>query len=143
MTKKKEIILSGKSKGLEKDAVFEAICSELETSWEGLTIICPRHKVSRAVFYDWRDSRIERTDRYARARERQMDYLEDLLFVCTMEKGKDQLTDGTINIGANVIARARLQTEVIRFVLGKLRSHKWGDKLQVEVKSEPRVFKID
>lgn len=122
---------------------FEAICKEIEGTWEGLSIICPKHKVGRTSFYEFRDSSVDRANRYARAREKQLDYLEELLFKISMDSAKDLTTDDKVNLGSNVVARAKLQVDTIKFVLAKLRSNVWGAKIEHTIKSEPRVFKID
>jgi hypothetical protein len=65
---------------------FEAICSDLETTWEGLFALCKKHDVSRASFYIYKDANAENLDRYARAREKQLDYLEELMIDLSMTK---------------------------------------------------------
>lgn len=118
--------------------VFEKICKELEESWEGLSIICPRNGISRTSFYNWKENDDKLLDRYARARDMQMDYLEDLLFKVAMDEKGDLSTEDRVNTGANVIARAKLKVDTIKFVLGKLRSHKWGQKIEVtHIKEQP------
>lgn len=122
---------------------FEAICKEIESTWEGLSIICPKHNIARSSFYDYRDKNPEALDRYTRARAKQLDYLEDLLIQVSMNNKNDSLVDGTVNLGSNSIARDRLKADTLKFVLAKLRSHIWGAKIEHTIKSEPRVFKID
>lgn len=122
---------------------FESVCKEIESTWEGLSTICPRHNVGRTTFYEFRDSSIERANRYARAREKQLDYLEELILKISMDSSNDLATDDKVNLGSNVVARARLQVDTIKFVLAKLRSNVWGAKIEHTIKSEPRVFKID
>ena len=122
---------------------FEAICKEIEGTWEGLSIICPKHNVDRGYFFEYKNKTVERTDRYARAREKQLDYLEDLLVQISMNDKKDILVDGTVNLGSNSIARDRLKADTLKFVLSKLRAKVWGTKIEHTIKSEPRVFKID
>jgi hypothetical protein len=122
---------------------FEAICNEIESTWEGLSIICPKHNVPRSSFFDYKDKNPDALDRYARAREKQLDYLEDLLVQISMNDKKDSLVDGTVNLGSNSIARDRLKADTLKFVLSKLRSNVWGTKIEHTIKSEPRVFKID
>jgi len=117
--------------------IFEAICKEIEETWEGLSIICPRHNVARSSFYVYRDEQQQRLDRYARAREMQIDFLEDLLFKIAMEERGDTDVIDRVNIGSNVVARARLKVDTIKFVLAKLRSHRWGDKLDVTSGQKP------
>ena len=98
---------------------------------EGLSIICPRHAVARSSFYVYKDAEQQRVDRYARAREMQIDFLEDLLFKIAMDERGDGDVVDRVNIGSNMVARARLKVDTIKFVLAKLRSHRWGDKVDV------------
>ena len=121
---------------------FEAICSDLETTWEGLFALCKKHDVSRASFYIYKDATAENLDRYARAREKQLDYLEELMIDLSMQKKQDFLVDDKVNIGSNAIARARLQVDTIKFVLAKLRANVWGAKIEVNHTAEPRIFNI-
>jgi hypothetical protein len=114
------------------EEIFESICTELQESWEGLSIICPKHQVARSSFYAFKDEKKERLDRYARAREMQIDFLEDLLMKIAMDKNQDTKTEGVVNIGSNIIGRAKLQVDTIKFVLAKLRSNIWGEKLKLD-----------
>ena len=121
---------------------FEAICSDLETTWEGLFALCKKHNVDRSCFYDYKDKTPENTDRYARAREKQLDYLEELMIDLSMQKKQDFLVDDKVNIGSNALARARLQVDTIKFDLAKLRANVWGAKIEVNHTAEPRIFNI-
>lgn len=121
---------------------FEAICSDLETTWEGLFALCKKHNVDRSSFYVYKDSNAENLDRYTRAREKQLDYLEELMIDLSMQKKQDFLVDDKVNIGSNAIARARLQVDTIKFVLAKLRANVWGAKIEVNHTAEPRIFNI-
>ena len=123
--------------------IFELVCTELETTWEGLTTICERHKVKRTTFLSFKDKEKDRVDRYARARELQLDYLEDLLMKETMDNANDSEVIDRVNLGSNHVARARLKVDTLKFVLGKLRSHTWGDKTKIEgtLNLEQRIFK--
>lgn len=113
------------------EQLFEDICKEIEETWEGLSVICPRHEVARRSFYVFKDANEERLHRYARAREMQIDFLEDLLFKIAMnEKGDSEVVD-RVNVGSNMVARARLKVDTVKFVLAKLRSHRWGDRVDV------------
>lgn len=119
------------------EEIFEAICKEIEETWEGLSIICPRHKVARSSFYIYRDKNPHRMDRYTRAREMQIDFLEDLLFKIAMDERGDGDVVDRVNVGSNMVARARLKVDTIKFVLAKLRSHRWGDKIDVTSDQKP------
>lgn len=112
--------------------IFEAICSDLEITWEGLVALCKKHNVNRGCFYDYKDKKQENSDRYTRAREKQLDYLEELMVNISMDKHEDLKTEDRVNVGGNAIARARLQVDTIKFVLAKLRANVWGDKTKIE-----------
>jgi hypothetical protein len=121
---------------------FEAICSDLETTWEGLFALCKKHDVSRASFYIYKDATAENLDRYARAREKQLDYLEELMIQISMDEKGDMSVEDRVNLGGNVVARARLKVDTIKFVLAKLRANVWGAKIEVNHTAEPRIFNI-
>jgi hypothetical protein len=123
--------------------IFEKVCTDLESTWEGLTTICDRHKVKRTTFLSFKDKNKETIDRYARARELQLDYLEDLLMTETMNNSNDGHIEDRVNLGGNHVARSRLKVDTLKFVLGKLRSHTWGDKTKIEgsLNIEQRIFK--
>jgi hypothetical protein len=80
---------------------------------------------------NFRDKSKANADRYARAREKQLDYLEELMIQLSMKSDKDLLNEDKVNLGSNVIARARLQVDTIKFVLAKLRANVWGQKVEV------------
>jgi hypothetical protein len=121
---------------------FEAICSDLEKTWEGLFALCKKHNVDRSCFYDYKDKTPQNTDRYARAREKQLDYLEELMIQISMDERGDMSVEDRVNLGGNVVARARLKVDTIKFVLAKLRANVWGAKIEVNHTSEPRIFNI-
>lgn len=122
---------------------FESICVDLEDTWEGLSTLCPKHNVAKSSFFDYKEKNIDALDRYTHAREKQLDYLEDLLIKSSMNSRNDLMVEGTVNLGSNVIARDRLKVDTLKFVLAKLRANVWGAKVEYTIKSEPRVFKID
>jgi hypothetical protein len=121
---------------------FEAICSDLEKTWEGLFALCKKHNVDRSCFYDYKDKTQENTDRYARAREKQLDYLEELMIQISMDERGDMSVEDRVNLGGNVVARARLKVDTIKFVLAKLRANVWGAKIEVSHRAEPRIFNL-
>jgi hypothetical protein len=82
-------------------------------------------------------------ERYARAREKQLDYLEELLQELVFQEKRDKEVVGNVNIGANAINRDRLKADTLKFILSKLRSSKYGARIEVSHTLEPRVFKID
>ena len=127
-----------------KAEVFEDICLALETTHLGLHRLCAQFGyASDNDFRKLLNENEEHYARYVRAREKQLDYLEDLLREISFESSNDARVDGTVNIGSNAIARDRLKVDTLKFILSKLRPQKYGTKIEHTIKSEPRVFKID
>jgi hypothetical protein len=123
--------------------IFEKVCLELEESWKGLIQICKENGTSKSVFHRYLNESEEARDRYARARELQLDYLEDLLREVVFNDTKDSQVSGTVNVGSNHISRDRLKADTLKFILAKLRANKYGAKVEVTHKEEPRVFEIN
>lgn len=123
---------------------FESICKYLEESWEGIRTICRKHGYkSASTFYDLKDSDEQYTERYARARERQIDYLEDLLKELVFDESRDTDVIDKVNIGGNAIARDRLKADTLKFILSKLRASIYGARVEINHTGEPRVFNIN
>jgi hypothetical protein len=71
-----------------------------------------------------------------RAREKQLDFLEEQLREVAYDNRKDGQIVGNVNVGTNHIQRDRLKVDTLKFVLGKLRARKWGDKIDVTTDGE-------
>ena len=123
--------------------IFESICTDIEETWEGLATICKRYGFnSRTPFNNFKKDNVELENRYARARECQLDYLEELLREVSFNELEDKEVIDKVNIGSNSIARDRLKADTLKFILGKLRSNKWGQKIEVTNIGEPRIFNL-
>jgi hypothetical protein len=124
--------------------LFEDICFDLERTHKGLLTICKEHGLNtESPFRNYLNNNHEAELRYARAREKQIDYLEDLLRELVFEDKKDKEVIDKVNIGSNFIARDRLKADTLKFILSKLRPQKYGTKIEIDDKREPRVFKLD
>jgi hypothetical protein len=127
-----------------KPDIFEAICSEIETATDGIVKISKRHGTDYSAFRLHLAKSEVNYLRYTRAREIQLDYLEELLRELTFDGSKDErVINGTVNIGSNHIQRDRLKVDTLKFILSKLRPHVYGQKLTVDIVQEPRIFNID
>ena len=110
------------------DKKFEAICLELEETHHGLLHLCKKQGFkSRRPFHNYLEKDKEYMNRYVRAREKQLDYLEELL----REEAFNDTDDEKPFVGVNHIQRDRLKIDTLKFILGKLRARKWGDKIDV------------
>jgi hypothetical protein len=74
-----------------------------------------------------------------RAREKQLNYLEGLLLKVSFEDEDDEKPF----VGANHVNRDRLKVDTLKFVLSKLRTQVWGDRIEVTHKEEPRIFNVN
>jgi hypothetical protein len=125
------------------EKLFEEICLEIETTYKGINTLCKERGSSWGSFRNYLNKSKANLTRYARARELQLDYLEELLREVAFEDVNDKEVSDKVNIGSNFIARDRLKADTLKFILSKLRPQKYGAKIEIEHKQEPRVFKID
>lgn len=129
----------------DRVAVFKQICKELAQTSMGITYICNADNelpVPSTVFL-WlsieqdKNGATPLSDRYARAKEAQADYLaEEIIAIADdgsndyMEKvNKDGSTYETLN--TEHVQRSRLRIDTRRWVAAKLRPKKYGDKLEL------------
>lgn len=123
---------------------FEAICFTLERTHKGLLSICQDHGYNtESPFRNYVNGNEEAELRYARAREKQIDYLEDLLRELVFDESRDADVINKVNIGGNAIARDRLKADTLKFILSKLRPSVYGAKVEINHTGEPRVFNIN
>jgi len=123
--------------------VFNEICKEIETTYKGINTLC---KERGYLWGSFRHELVKNDDnlaRYTRARELQLDYLEELLRELTFQESRDEKVKGNVNLGSNAIARDRLKADTLKFILSKLRPQKYGQKLEITHNVEPRVFNIE
>jgi len=129
------------------EELFFKVCDEIEQTERGLDKICKEHDSSATAFYNMIDDNEAEGDkrfaeRYARARERQAEYLFDLQREIVFKRDQD-LTPFT---GGNVVQRDKLIAETIKWQAGKLKPKKYGDKLDIttdgdKIQSIPLVLK--
>lgn len=118
--------------------LFQEVCLELQTSHKGLNTLCKERNSSASAFYDLADSDKELSEIYTRARERQADYMADLIHEVAFDDGNDS----TPFVGGNYIKRAELKVNSLKWTASKLKPKKYGDKLDVEqtIKQEQPLF---
>jgi len=115
------------------DEVFELVCQEIEQTTTGMRKICLDHNSSSSAFFDFIDNekdeakKLIKAERYARARERQADFLADKM----LEVAFDDVDDEKDYVGANHIQRDRLKVDTMKFIASKLKPKKYGDKLDL------------
>jgi hypothetical protein len=128
---------------LMTDEDFEKICYALERTHKGLLSICQEVGYNtESPFRNFMKGNDERELRYARAREKQIDYLEDLLREIVFDESRDSDVIDKVNIGSNAVARDRLKADTLKFILSKLRPSVYGTKVELTQKAEPRIFNV-
>ena len=86
-----------------------------------------------ATFRMWCDSDADLSAQYTRAREERAEAIFEECLEIADKQGADVVTvDGVDVVDHNVIARARLQVDTRKWMLGKMQPKKYGDKLELE-----------
>lgn len=120
----------------------DQICDLIATSSKGLRAICAELKISPSSVYLWLANEDNKafSDRYARAKEQQADFLaeeiieiSDALFETTERteclSGEGSYTSATTKDNYN---RSRLMIDARKWLAAKLAPKKYGDKLDIE-----------
>lgn len=92
---------------------------------------------ARSTIFKWLGANTEFADQYARAREAQADAIfDDILTIAdTMQMGKKvkRMPGGKLEtVTGDMIEHRRLQVDARKWMAGKLRPKKYGDKIDVE-----------
>ena len=85
-------------------------------------------------------------EQYVRAREAQADALFDEILTISDDGFNDTYTDqdGNVRTNQDVIARSRLRVDARKWMAGKLRPKKYGDKLELSGDPDrPLIHKIE
>jgi hypothetical protein len=125
------------------DEVFDEICARLAIG-QTLTQICRDPEMpERATVVRWTNNDDARRLKYDKARRDGTDALADELVDIAWDVSKDTVRNerGTAVANHEWIARSRLKSETIRFLLMKLNPRRYGDKLPEAI--EARQMELD
>lgn len=108
---------------------------------ESVRQICMlEHMPAQGTFYRWLTENEELQEKYARAKADQADYFaEEMIDISDegrndWEERENQRTGHTyIALNEEAIARSRLRIETRKWLMGKMKPKKYGDKLQQEI----------
>jgi hypothetical protein len=86
---------------------------------------------------DWIESTAERRNQYARAYELQADYLAEELLAIADDQTDDWMVserkgEQVVVVNETAIARARLQVETRKWLMGKRKPKVYGDRLALD-----------
>lgn len=116
--------------------IFELICQDIETSSVGLQHIAKKHGVSRGIVMDYIRENEDAANRYARAKDAQMDYLAEEILEISDDGSNDLMTivKGDVEYeqeNKEVTNRSRLRVDTRKWLMAKLKPKKYGDKLDL------------
>lgn len=87
---------------------------------------------SETTFRRWCDADADLAAKYARARDDRADLIFEQCLEIADKQGADVVTvEGVDVIDHNVIARAKLQIDTRKWMLGKMQPKKYGDKIDL------------
>ena len=124
--------------------LIDTICERISDG-EGLRSIC-RDKAmpSRQTVCTWLRTKPDFLDRYAQARELQADALFDEILEIADDGRNDWMEandeDGTAKLNGEHIARSRLRVDARKWMAGKLRPKKYGDRQIIEGDKENPII---
>jgi hypothetical protein len=121
--------------------VFKSICIELSSNEIGLKNLCLKYNTSSSAFFDLLNGNKELTEFYMRARDMQADYLADQILEIADDSSNDTvkfMKDGIQQEMENKewVNRSKLRVEARKWIASKLKPKKYGDKLEVDQKTE-------
>ena len=109
---------------------FEQICQEIETTHNGVFKICRDFKINSSLFYHFMNTNEKYRLRYARAKEAQIEIrMEEKREILNQMPPVDQFG----KMDAAFVAWQKNRVEDIKWDAAKLKSKKYGDKIQQEI----------
>ncbi len=118
------------------DTLSDEICEEIAFTEKGLEKLCEdfSHWPSARTIHRWIETNEVFRQKYARARERQADYLAQQIIEIADDGRRDYTVDeeGHETVDHDHIARARLRVDARKWAASKLAPKKYGDKIQNE-----------
>lgn len=128
----------------QKKQIQEAICRHIATSNKSLGTIIkdlikdsefkPKDIPVMSTVWLWLDTDKEFSEKYARAKEQQCEFMADEILEISDNSSLDMAftEDGKPFIDKEHINRSRLRVDTRKWILSKLKPKKYGDKLAVE-----------
>lgn len=118
----------------------DQICEMTANSNKSLTTICKELSVSRSAVIRWMSEPDKEwfKNNYARAKEDQADFLFEEILAIADDTSNDTITDdeGNERINQEWVQRSKLRIETRKWAASKLKSKKYGDKIDVTTDGE-------
>lgn len=118
--------------------LFDKICESIATSSKGLSAICKENNISRAIFVIWIEKTPQNIDKYARAKEQQMDFMADeIIEIADDSSGDTKITEGGNEVqNPEFINRSKLRVDARKWLMSKLAPRKYGERLDLTTNGE-------
>lgn len=120
------------------DQIASAICDAVANSSRGLEWICGNDDSfpSARTVWRWMEENAEFRQQYARAKERQADFMADEILDISDDGLNDYVTLGLgdeakLVVNHDHIQRSRLRVDSRKWLMSKLAPKKYGDKLEL------------
>ena len=125
----------------EKDERFEEVCRRIEQGEPLRRILrSDTSPMSASLFYEIVKDQTK-SERYARAREIYSDIVfEEMLDIADCEDHDIIETEEGPRVNHDVIQRDRLRVDTRKWMLSKLQPKKYGDRLEVDQKTEATII---
>lgn len=125
----------------------DKICERVASSSDSLRLICSENKIDYSTVKRWLISNEDFCAQYARAKEQQADHMaEEMLDIAddnTQDIKKIMKGGEVIEIeDTEVTNRSKLRVETRKWLAGKLKPKKYGDKLQTEHSGSLNIAQI-
>lgn len=89
--------------------------------------------VTKATVFDWLAKHKDFSDRYARAKEAAADFIVEEILAIADDASNDWMeTNHGPVLNAEAVARSRLRIDARKWLAGKLRPKKYGDRIDVD-----------
>lgn len=132
------------------EALADKICLAIQSTSKGLNSICSVNDdfPHPATIYDWLIKYPTFSEKYARARERQAEFMADQIVEIADDSSNDTMTV-TSKSGEPIemenkewVNRSKLRVDTRKWLMSKLAPKKYGDKIQTEHSGEVTVNQI-
>ncbi len=127
----------------EIESIFNKIIKGIEEGNSLRSMLI--NSIDAKTFYSWIDKDEDKLQQYARATELRADIIFEECLQIADKQGADVYKDkdGNERTDHNVIQRSRLQVDTRKWMAGKLRPKKYGDKSTLELEgNEEKPIKI-
>lgn len=124
---------------------FKQVIKIIENEGISLRKACERVNMSRDVFGEICDEDSKYNDQYTRAVYIRSEHIFEEILDIADDNSKDKTIDynGNIVEDREFVSRSRLKIDARKWMLGKMQPKKYGDKLEVESRTENTNININ